>query len=70
MLALRLTKETEKRLGQLAKKTGRTKSHYAKKAIEEFLDEWEDYLIALSRMEKKHPSIPLEEIERRLGLEG
>ena len=68
MLALRLPPEIEKRLECLAKKTGRTKSYYARQAVIEFLDDQEDYLIALSRLEKERPGIPLEEVERRLGL--
>ncbi|MGH9368791.1 MAG: TraY domain-containing protein, partial [Thermoanaerobaculia bacterium] len=38
MLALRLPPKVEKRLEALARKTGRTKSHYAKLAIVEFLE--------------------------------
>lgn len=68
MLALRLPPEVEKRLEDLAKKTGRTKSYYAKQAIEEFLEDREDYLLAISRLEKERPGIPIEEVERRLGL--
>ena len=68
MLALRLPRKTEARLKALARKTGRTKSHYARQAIQEFLDEEEDYLLAVSRLERKRPGIPLEEVERRLGL--
>ncbi|HEB73468.1 MAG TPA: TraY domain-containing protein [Nitrospirae bacterium] len=68
MLALRLPPEIEKRLEKLAKKTGRTKSYYAKQAIVEFLEDQEDYLLALSRLEKERPGIPIDEVERRLGL--
>ena len=68
MLALRLPKKMEERLEELAKKTGRTKSYYAKEAIAEFLDEQEDYLLALARLEKQRPAIPIDEVERRLGL--
>lgn len=48
MLALRLKPETEKRLTILAQKTGRTKTFYATKAIEQQLDEMEDYYLAES----------------------
>ena len=68
MLALRLPKQTEKRLEALARRTGRTKSYYAKRAILEFLEEEEDYLLAVSRLEKNRPGIPIDEVERRLGL--
>ena len=53
----------------LAKRTGRAKSYYAKKALEAFLDEQEDYFISLARLENKLPAIPLEEVVKRLGLD-
>ena len=41
MLALRLPKEIERRLEALAKKSGRSKSFYAREAILEHLDDLE-----------------------------
>jgi RHH-type rel operon transcriptional repressor/antitoxin RelB len=70
MLSVRLSPKLEARLNRLAKRTGRTKAYYAKKAIEEFLEEQEDYFIALSRLEEKLPGIPLEEVMKKLGLES
>ena len=46
MLALRLKPELEDRLTALALKTGRTKTFYATKAIEQQLDDIEDYYLA------------------------
>ena len=69
MLTVRLSARLETRLNKLAKRTGRPKSYYAKKALEAFLDEQEDYLIALSRLENKLPAIPLEDVVKRLGLD-
>jgi RHH-type transcriptional regulator, rel operon repressor / antitoxin RelB len=46
MLALRLPKDIEDRLEALARRTGRTKSYYARKAIIEFIDDLEDVLDA------------------------
>ena len=37
MLAIRLPREIEERLEELARKTGRSKSHYAREAIVEYL---------------------------------
>ena len=68
MLALRLPTDLEKRLDELAQKTGRSKSYYARLAIEEFLQDQEDYLLAINRLEKNLPGIPIDEVERRLGL--
>ena len=70
MLALRLPPEIEQRLDALAKKTGRSKSYYAREAIRNFLEEREDYLKAIAVLEKNEPGISLKELGRRLGLEG
>jgi len=69
MLTVRLSSKLENRLNRLAKRTGRPKAYYAKKAIEEFLDEQEDYLIAVARLEDYLPPIPLAEVIKQLGLE-
>ncbi len=69
MLTLRLSPKMEARLARLAKRTGRPKAFYPKKAIGEFLDEQEDYLIAVARLEKNLPSIPLAEVIKQLGLD-
>ena len=49
MLAIRLPIEIEKRLENLAKATGRTKTFYAREAILEYLDDMEDLYIAEQR---------------------
>ena len=66
MLALRLPPDMERRLEQLAKKTGRTKSYYAREAILEKIEEMEDRYLA----EERHRAdsgerIPLDEMMRR-----
>ena len=74
MMTIRLPEKMEKRLTQLAKETHRTKSYYVKRAIEEFLDDQEDYLIALSVMERvergEEKTIPFEEILKKYGIEN
>ena len=71
MLAIRLDKELEERLDALAKRTGRTKTYYARKAIEQKLEELEDYFLAEERMRDYKPGdgISLEQVKRELGLE-
>ena len=69
MLSVRLPAKLESRLGRLAKRTGRSKAFYVKRALEELLDEQEDYLIAVARLENELPSIPLGKVLKRLGLE-
>ncbi len=70
MLTVRLSPKLEARLNKLAKRTGRPKAYYAKRAIAEFLDEQEDYLIAVARLEDELPSIPLSKVVKRLGLDS
>ena len=50
MLALRLPAEIEARLDALAKRTGRTKSYYARQAILEHLEDIEDAHLADERI--------------------
>jgi len=56
MLAVRLDQSTETRLERLAKETRRSKSYFVKRAITAFLDEMEDKLIAVARLEQENPS--------------
>jgi RHH-type rel operon transcriptional repressor/antitoxin RelB len=52
MLAIRLPESIEKRLEKLAKRTGRTKTYYAREAILQHLDELEDIHLAEKRLEE------------------
>ena len=61
--------ELDERLARLAKDTGRSKSYYVRRAIEDWLEDYEDYLIALQRLETDKGRIPLERLEKQLGLE-
>lgn len=64
-----LPKELEDRLDSLAKSLGRTKDECAREAIIEFIEDEEDYRIAVERLKRNEPTIPLEEVKRRLGLD-
>jgi RHH-type rel operon transcriptional repressor/antitoxin RelB len=67
MLGIRLEPELEKKLNSLARQTGRSKSYYAREAIRQFLEDREDYLKGIAALERREPTITLEELERRLG---
>ena len=69
MLAVRLDPETEDKLNRLAHETGRSKSYYVKQAIENYLEEREDYLLALAVLEGAEPRKPIAEVRKDLGLE-
>lgn len=68
MLGIRLEPELERRLQRLARKTGRSKSYYAREAIRQYLEEREDYLLGLAVLERNEPTLSLKQLERRLGL--
>lgn len=70
MLGVRLDPEMEKRLERLAKKTGRTKSYYAKEAIRQYIEDREDSLLADEILSKNEPTFTLEEVRRELGLDN
>jgi len=66
MLALRLPPEIEQRLDALAKKTGRSKSYYAREAILRQIEDIEDYYLARRRLASGSARVTLESLERRL----
>jgi RHH-type rel operon transcriptional repressor/antitoxin RelB len=74
MLALRLPRDLEARLDALARKTGRTKSFYAREALVEYIDDLEDLYLAQKRyasLEKGcSGTMTLDEVERSIGLDG
>jgi RHH-type rel operon transcriptional repressor/antitoxin RelB len=74
MLAIRLSEDLEKRLDNLAKLTGRTKTFYARQAIEQHLDDLEDIYLAEQRLTEiragRTQTIALEDILKRYGMEN
>jgi RHH-type rel operon transcriptional repressor/antitoxin RelB len=70
MLAVRLSPDIEKRLDELSKKTGRTKTYYAREAIIEYIDDLEDYYLAVDRLGSPGRRWTMEEVEKELGLAG
>jgi RHH-type rel operon transcriptional repressor/antitoxin RelB len=72
--SVRLSPETEQRLGFLASQTGRTKAYYLRELIEKGLDDLEDYYLAeriTERVRKgEEKTYSLEEVERELGLDS
>ena len=72
MLALRLPEDIERRLEALARRSGRSKSFYAREAILEHLDNLEASYLSdeiLKRVESgEEKTLTLDELERELGL--
>lgn len=69
MLAIRLPQPIEDRLNALADETGRTKTALAREAILEYIEDLEDFYLAEARARKNRKTIPLDDVERQLGLD-
>ena len=73
MLAIRLPQSIEKRLERLARRTGRTKTYYAREAILEHLEDLEDLYLAEGALERirsgEEKTVPLKDAMKRHGLE-
>jgi len=73
MLAIRLPENIEKRLDRLAKRTGRTKTFYAREAVLRHLDDLEDIYLAEAALEEirtgRSKTISLGSAMKKHGLE-
>lgn len=72
MLVLHLPADIEARLNALAKRTGRSKNHYAREAIIAHLDDLEDLALAEQRLDDlaagRSDTVTLDELTRRRGI--
>jgi len=56
-VSVRLPEDVAKRLDELARSLDRSKTYIVTKALREYLEEYEDYLIALHRLNDKDDRI-------------
>jgi len=70
MLSIRLDPDIEKRLSELAQRTGRTKSYYARELIEDNLEDLEDRYLAEARLEKRRAPLTSRQVRKQLGLDS
>lgn len=68
MIAIELDSKIEERLEQLAKKTGRSKIFFAREAIEQHLEDLEDYYLGIEAMKNPGRLYTSDEAKRELGL--
>ena len=66
MLALKLPLDIERRLDELSKRTGRTKTYHVREAIIEYIDGLEDYYLAIDRLGSPGRRWTMEEVEKEL----
>ena len=69
MISVRLPKEMENRINNLAKSTQRPKSFFVKEALANYLEDMEDYYDVLKRTNSKtREIISLEELKSAIDL--
>ena len=66
-VSVRLPEDIAKRLDELAKSLDRSKTYIVTKALREYLEEYEDYLIALNRLNDKNDRVISEKELVKLG---
>ncbi|HVA92369.1 MAG TPA: ribbon-helix-helix protein, CopG family [Chloroflexota bacterium] len=72
--SIRLDPATERRLDQLAERTGRTKAYYLRELVGRGLDDLEDYYLAAATVERvrkgEEQVYSAEQVRAELGLDG
>ena len=66
-ISVRLPEDIATRLGDLAKSLERPKTYIVTKALREYLDEYEDYLVALHRLKDKNDRVVSEKELVKVG---
>jgi RHH-type rel operon transcriptional repressor/antitoxin RelB len=69
VITTRIPDELDGVLSNIAKELDRSKGYIIRKAIENYIEEKADLLLALSRIERGEETISLAEIKDRYGLE-
>ena len=70
MLAVSISHDIENHLQQLAHRTGRTKTYYAREALLRFIEDMENEYLALSRIETPTKRWSLDELELGIDLDS
>lgn len=66
--SIRLDNGLDKRLQSIVQKTGRTKTSFIREAIEQYIEDMEDYADAVAALRDKGENITLDALEKDLGL--
>ena len=69
MLSIQLDPEIERRLSELANRTGQSESACARELIEEHIDDLEDRYAAELRLTDRQPPLTSQQVRKDLGLE-
>ena len=69
MLSVSLSPDIERRLSELARRTGRSESDFARDLIEGNIEDLEDRYLADQAKEARGPTFTSEQARKELGLE-
>jgi RHH-type rel operon transcriptional repressor/antitoxin RelB len=69
MLNVPLSPDVERRLSELAKRTGRTESDFARELIESNIEDLEDRYLAEQAISEGGPRLTGDQVRKELGLE-
>ena len=69
MTSVRLSEDVEARLNALAAITGRTKTFYIKKLIDDYIDDLEDVYLAIHRLEHPSDTMTSQAVRQELALD-
>ncbi len=67
--SIHFSPELEAKLERLAAQTGRSVEEVIREAVADYVEEQEDGERALEILRRNEPTIPFDEVKRRLGLE-
>lgn len=67
-IEIHLEPELEAELEKLSRESGHPKSYYAETALREYLEDRSDYERAMAVLDRNEPTITLEELGQKLGL--
>jgi RHH-type rel operon transcriptional repressor/antitoxin RelB len=68
VVSINLDPEMEERLSELAQKTGRSVAFFAREAIEQHMEDLEDYFLGLEALKNPGRIYTPDEAKRELGL--
>jgi predicted DNA-binding protein len=69
LLTIQLEPDVERRLADLAKRSGQSTSEFARQLIEQSIEDLEDIQMAVSRLEDRQPPLSAEQAREALGLD-
>lgn len=68
MLEIKLEADLDEAVARQARRERKSNASLVRTAVKKYLEDAEDYRDAMAVLKKKNPSVPIEEVEARLGM--